>query len=313
MSSIDGFSSIINTALSKQLSTKINSGSNNENANQEKMVSELMFQTMFSQILGQTNNSIASESLISALSDEASSSLSDSLGTVNNFNSSIREASQSFTNNYSYNINDTNGSLGIRASKYESNLDPASISNTPGDFGGKSYGAWQFSSKTGSLDSFINSLKGTNYSAYTKLSSAKAKDGNSFGSNFDNAWKSIASTNKEGFLKLQQDYIKNTYFDKAAQDLKTKYGFDINGRSAALKESLWSTVVQHGVGGTQSIFSKINLNNSDKNIINDLYNERQKVDKYFRSSSTQVKQSVYNRFTSEKQDMLSMLNQEANA
>jgi len=143
------------------------------------------------------------------------------------------------------------------------------------------------------------------------LLDGKAKDGNSFGRNFDNAWKSIASTNKDEFLKLQQDYIKSTYYDKAAQDLKSKYGFDINQRSAALKESFWSTVVQHGVGGAESIFSKLNLNNSDKNIINDLYTERQKVNKYFRDSSAQVKQIVYNRFSREKQDMLSMLNQNA--
>ncbi len=69
-----------------------------------------------------------------------------------------------------------------------------------------------------------------------------------------------------------------------------------------------STVVQHGVGGTLSVFSKLNLNKSDGNIINDLYNERQKVNVYFKDSSAAVKQSVYNRFTKEKQDMLSMFN-----
>jgi len=316
MSSVDGFSSIINNAIVKQFNTqgKIGTGStinNNENSEQEKMISNMLFQTLFSQILGDSGNPVASEALMSAMNGENSLNLTESLGTVNNFNSSIRQASQTFTNDTGYKVNDTSGTLGIRASKYESNLNPADISNTPGDIGGKSYGAWQFSSKTGSLDSFINSLKGTNTEVYTKLAGAKAKDGNSFGSNFDNAWKNIASSDKEGFLKLQQDYIKKTYFDKAAQDLKSKYGFDINTKSAALKESLWSTVVQHGVGGAKSIFSKLNLNNSDKNIINDLYNERQKVNKYFRDSSAQVKQSVYNRFTREKQDMLSMLNQES--
>lgn len=69
-----------------------------------------------------------------------------------------------------------------------------------------------------------------------------------------------------------------------------------------------STVVQHGVGGTLSVFSKLNLNNSDSNIINDLYNERQKINVYFRSSSPEIQQSVYNRFTKEKQDMINMLN-----
>ncbi|MBY7023563.1 vgrg protein, partial [Clostridium botulinum] len=53
-----------------------------------------------------------------------------------------------------------------------------------------------------------------------------------------------------------------------------------------------------------------NLNNNDSNIINDLYNERQNVNVYFRSSSPEIRQSVYNRFTREKQDMLSMLNEQ---
>ena len=142
------------------------------------------------------------------------------------------------------------------------------------------------------------------------LSDAKGKDGNGFGENFYAAWTNISVNNKDKFLNLQQDCIKQNYYDKAAQDLKTKYGFDISKKSSALKESLWSTVVQHGVGGTISVFSKLNLNSSDGKIINDLYNERQNVDLYFRSSSSEVKLSVYNRFTREKQDMLNMFNEE---
>ena len=157
----------------------------------------------------------------------------------------------------------------------------------------------------------FNSLHNKDNEIYSKLSEAKAKDGNRFGENFDTAWTSIALSNKDKFLKLQQDCVKENYYDTAAQALKSKYGFDISKKSDALKESLLSTVVQHGVGGTLSVFSKLNLNNSDGNIINDLYNERQKVNIYFRSSSPEVKQSVYNRFTKEKQDMLNMLNGES--
>lgn len=161
--------------------------------------------------------------------------------------------------------------------------------------------------KTGSLDSFVNWLERNNGEFYSKLSEAKSRDGNKFGEKFDAVWSSIAFSNRDKFMKNQQDYVKESYYDKAAQNLKSKFGFDINKRSDALKESLWSTVVQHGVGGTSSIFSKLNLNKDDSSIINDLYNERQKVNIYFRSSSEQVKRSVYNRFTREKQDMLNML------
>jgi hypothetical protein len=312
-------SNIINNTMLKQYEAQIKNNNINSDKSiggveQEKAMQEMAFQTMLSQIMESSGNSMMAELISTALSKQDSFSLDDSLGTVSNFNLNMRSASQSLFNDYSEGNDISQGTgnvfsgLGATAAKYESNVNPGTISNTPGDYGGKSYGAWQFSSKTGSLDSFINSLSGKDKEIYTKLSEAKAKDGNRFGGNFDTAWTSIAITNRDKFLKLQQDCVKGDYYDSAAQALKSKYGFDISKKSDALKESLWSTVVQHGVGGTLSVFSKLNLNNSDGNIIKDLYNERQKVNVYFRSSSQSVQQSVYNRFTREKQDMLSMLN-----
>ncbi|MBD5638733.1 vgrg protein [Clostridium botulinum] len=251
---------------------------------------------------------VATQALLSSLTNTSSFSLDNSLNALSNFNSTMRGAASSLSKGYNNRVDNSFSSLGIHASKYESNLNPGEISDDPGDYGGKSYGAWQFSSRTGSLDSFINSLKGNNNDMYYKLTYAKAKDNNTFGENFDAAWKSISSQNKDRFLKVQQNYVKVNFYDTVAQSLKSRFDFDVSKKSNALKESLWSTVVQHGVGGATSIFSKLNLNNSDSNIINDLYNERQNVNLYFRSSSPEIRQSVYNRFTREKQDMLSMLN-----
>jgi hypothetical protein len=302
----------INNILLKQYTAEIKnnntiSDKGTSDFQYEKEMQESAFQTILMQMTDSSGNSMMAELMSEALSKQGSFSLDDSLGAISNFNSTMRGASREIFNGYTQEDNNVDG-LGLTAAKYESNVNPGTISNTPGDYGGKSYGAWQFSSKTGSLDSFINSLKGNNNEIYEKLSGAKAKDDNKFGVNFDSEWTGIATSNKEEFLKLQHDYIRKDYYDSAAQDLKLKFGFDISQKSDALKESLFSTVVQHGIGGTSSLFSKINLNNSDGNIINDLYNERQKVNIYFKSSSAQVKQSVYNRFTKEKQDMLSMLN-----
>jgi hypothetical protein len=302
----------INNILLKQYTAEIKnnntiSDKGTSDFQYEKEMQESAFQTILMQMTDSSGNSMMAELMSEALSKQGSFSLDDSLGAISNFNSTMRGASREIFNGYTQEDNNVDG-LGLTAAKYESNVNPGTISNTPGDYGGKSYGAWQFSSKTGALDSFINSLKGNNNEIYEKLSGAKAKDDNKFGVNFDSEWTGIATSNKEEFLKLQHDYIRKDYYDSAAQDLKLKFGFDISQKSDALKESLFSTVVQHGIGGTSSLFSKINLNNSDGNIINDLYNERQKVNIYFKSSSAQVKQSVYNRFTKEKQDMLSMLN-----
>ena len=310
---------IINNALLKQYETQINNNNNNNKISDkstkdfedEKAMQQLAFQSMLIQIMESSGNSMMAELMSTALPKQDSFNLDDSLGTMSNFNSIMRGATQSLSNNDSGGADNKLSGLGFTSAKYESNMNPGTISNTPGDYGGKSYGAWQFSSKTGSLNSFVNSLRNKDINTYSRLSEAKAKDGNKFGINFDDAWTSIAMSDKDKFLKLQQDCIKENYYDTAAQALKSKYGFDISKKGEALKESLLSTVVQHGVGGTLSVFSKLNLNNSDGNIINDLYNERQKVNVYFRSSSQEIKQSVYNRFTKEKQDMLNMLDGES--
>ncbi|MEK6263821.1 MAG: vgrg protein [Clostridium sp.] len=306
-------SNLINNTLLKQYTSEIKnnntiSDKGTTDFQREKEMQEAAFQTILMQMMDSSGNSMMAELMSEALSKQGSFSLDDSLGAISNFNSNMRGVSREVFDDSTQSAENKKDILGFSAAKYESNINPGTISNTTGDYGGKSYGAWQFSSKTGSLDSFINSLKVNNTEVYEKLSVAKAKDNNKFGENFDTEWARVATSNKEEFLKLQHDCVKQDYYDNAAQDLKLKYGFDISQKSDALKESLFSTVVQHGVGGTSSLFSKINLNNSDGNIINDLYNERQKVNIYFKSSSAQVKQSVYNRFTKEKQDMLSMLN-----
>ncbi|MEL7596846.1 MAG: vgrg protein, partial [Clostridiaceae bacterium] len=230
----------------------VNVEKNDEDLNKE--VQKFAFQVMLNEMLENTDNAMMGEFVSAALEDENSFGLDDSLGTLSNYNSVMRNVSYPQTSLKGYN-NGTQGvlsGLGLKASKYESNLNPGAISNTSGDYGGKSYGAWQFSSKTGSLNFFVNWLKENNGEFYSKLSEAKSKDGNKFGKSFDAAWINIALTNKDKFMKLQQDYVKQAYYDKAAQTLKSKFGFDINKRSDALKESLWSTVVQHGVGGTSS-------------------------------------------------------------
>jgi hypothetical protein len=146
--------------------------------------------------------------------------------------------------------------IGFLSEKYESRGagGAAAIADNKQDAGGKSYGAWQFSSSVGSLDAFISWLKeklsisSINYSkVYNKLSEAKALD-KGFGTNFDNAWKELAKDNYNEFLEIQSNYIKTKYYDRAQKALKDTYGFDVSDRSRALKSTLFSTSVQHGTG-----------------------------------------------------------------
>lgn len=197
--------------------------------------------------------------------------------------------------------------LGILSAQYESEGNPGVISFNPGDPGGKSYGAWQLASRKGSVDLFLKWLKEVNSDFYLPLSSAKQKDGNVLGWNFDSTWKKLAVADEAGFLKAQHDYIKHAYYDKAAQKLQEKYDFDISTRSFALKNVLWSTAVQHGSDAAASIFAKTNLAGDDAEIINGVYNERQNVDVYFKNCSYHVKKGLIARFTKERKDALAML------
>jgi hypothetical protein len=197
--------------------------------------------------------------------------------------------------------------LGKLSAKYESNGNPGTIANNAGDPGGKSYGAYQLASKMGSVDNFLNWLADEDPVLYSRLINAKNSDGNTYGSNFDLEWKEIAKEQPSMFLNVQHDYIKYAYYDNAVGVLKTKTGFDINSRNLALQNVMWSTAVQHGAGGAVSLFRKIDLTASDEQIINQLYDERSKVDIYFKNCSPNIKNSVYNRFKNERRDALKML------
>jgi hypothetical protein len=108
-----------------------------------------------------------------------------------------------------------NSELGILSKKYESNGEPGTISGGGGDIGGASYGAYQFASKYDVPYSFVKWLKSKNERLFKKLNEAYVKDGNKYGSNFNNAWKLIAKENRALFLKYQYDYVKINYYDVA--------------------------------------------------------------------------------------------------
>lgn len=300
--------------ISQLMTSGLSSSKVSSQVEAEKQLAIIAFQKIYEMMLEGSSSSsdgLMSTLLLSQISEDNDMNLGASLDLLNSLNMNTRTYMQN-----SYSTSETIGSslvksdLGALSAKYESNGRAGVIANNPGDYGGKSYGAWQFSSKTGSLESFVNSLKNTNYEYFNILVQAKAMDGNNYGSNFDNAWQTLAKIDNEGFLTLQYNYVKSAFYDKAADKLKSNYNFDINSRSNALKNVLWSTAVQHGVNGSVNLFSKVNLNGSDKEIINEIYNERQKVNIYFRSSSIDVRKSVYNRFNREREDALSMLQNE---
>lgn len=129
---------------------------------------------------------------------------------------------------------------------------------------------------------------------------------------FNQAWKGLASSDPQGFENLQHQFIKSSHYDPAVQQVANSIGLNVENRSKAVQDVLWSTSVQHGAAGAAKIFRNAvgsNANLSDAEIIKRVYAERSADggNKYFPSSSASVRNSVVNRFGNELRDALSML------
>lgn len=202
--------------------------------------------------------------------------------------------------------------LGSLSRKYESNGNPGLVSSGKGDHGGRSYGAYQFSSKTGSAANFTKWL-GQNNPSLARDLAGKRPDTPAF----DAAWKQTASRDPAGFLGAQHDFIQKSFYEPAADKVKASTGLDVSQRSPALRDVLWSTAVQHGQGGANSVFktamggrdpSKM----TDKQIIDSVYAERGRKNSagqlvHFRSSSPEFQRGIANRFQNERRDAQAML------
>ncbi|MGG7077026.1 SH3 domain-containing protein [Clostridium sardiniense] len=210
-----------------------------------------------------------------------------------------------------YDDNRDDDYLGILSEKYESNGDPGSVSSGEGDYGGKSYGAWQLSSNMGSLGDFINWLSGKNDSFYKELTDARKLDNGSYGKHFDDAWRDIAKNHYNEFYNLQHEYTKITFYDDLIKRLKNSGDYTSVLNNFAAKNVLWSTAVQHGGYGAYKIIAPLTHTTNVEDFITSVYKERGRRDSdgnlvYFRSSSKAVQEGVASRYIREKDDAIRM-------
>ncbi len=201
--------------------------------------------------------------------------------------------------------------LGSISSKYESNGKPGAIGND--STGGFSYGSYQIATKTGTMGTFMNYLKKEDkYSdIYNSLNNAGGASAAKSGTqSFKGTWKNLAANNAD-FAQAQHDFIQRTHHDPAVSKIKASTGIDICDRSWSngLQDAVWSTAVQHGSGGANKIFKRALARTgktadtvTDQELINAIYDERGANNgmKYFPSSTSSVRNSVVNRFKSEK-------------
>lgn len=183
--------------------------------------------------------------------------------------------------------------IGTVAAKYESNGNPGNISSGSGDAGGKSYGAFQFSSASNGPKSFYNWLisSGFNPEIGNALKEAHIADGGknyTFGTNFDTLWKLISTEAPQEMYSAQLTYTKSQYYDPLFNKLIAStssggLGFNPNNYGIALKSALFSRAIQHGVSGAfdrvKNAFATIGgfAGKTEKQLIAAIYAECGKV------------------------------------
>ncbi len=170
--------------------------------------------------------------------------------------------------------------------------------------GGTSYGKYQIASRVGSFDQFVKYLEKKAPDIADMLKAGGASNTGSTSGKMPEIWRDIARNDSKRFGELQEGFIKESHFDPAFSALS---GSGLNTNSMKLKQVVWSTAVQHGVGGARSIFENA-LNSisttgknskkvDEKSFIEKVYDLRANQ---FGSSTAQVRQAVQNRLEIEK-------------
>ena len=204
--------------------------------------------------------------------------------------------------------------LGALSAKYETGgRGPGVVSTGAGDPGGVSYGSYQMATKMGVVQRFVAQTGFPWAKDFQNLTAGTAQ--------FTAVWKRIAAEQTDDFQKAQHAFIKMTHYDPLAAKVLADDKLDVNTRSGALRDVIWSTAVQHGPAtsivhracGTLSC--PTSDPSYDKQLICAIYAERgrKKPDgnlAYFSKSSPNVQAGVARRFQNEQQDALALLAKE---
>jgi hypothetical protein len=204
--------------------------------------------------------------------------------------------------------------LGILSAKYETGgRGPGTVSTGAGDPGGVSYGSYQMASKMGVVQRFVAQAGFPWAKDFANLTAGTAP--------FTAVWKRIATEQTDDFQRAQHAFIKQSHYDPLAAKVLADNKVDVNTRSFAVQNVVWSTAVQHG-GATPIVgraIATLSCNcedpTYDKQLICAIYAERgrRKPDgnlAYFGKSSPGVQAGVAKRFQNEQADALAMLAKE---
>jgi hypothetical protein len=188
--------------------------------------------------------------------------------------------------------------LGQTSAAYESGPAGAgAISTGKDDHGGVSYGSYQLSSATGTLEEYLDqSPYGSQFQGLTPVTPA-----------FDAKWQELARTDP-GFGQDQHNFVGRSHYTAQVAALKAR-GLDLSGRGMAVQDALWSTSVQCR-DLTPGIFTKglsEKFGNhydveklSDKDIVDAVQDYKSAHVKTLFSKSPKLHDSLKDRFADEK-------------
>tara|TARA_R100000008_G_scaffold4036_1_gene2656 strand:+ start:610 stop:2718 length:2109 start_codon:yes stop_codon:yes gene_type:complete len=235
----------------------------------------------------------------------------------------------------------TRKDLGTVSAQEESNKDAGALGWDSG--GGYSYGTYQVASGNGRTD--IDGPKGSSMVSFAKFlrnekngyrdfytilggdnipKDAAASNNATFvgqggtppAGTFQRKWSDLAKdpVNGERFKQAQHDWVQRTHYDRAVSKIKNSTGIDLcdNFHSSGIQDAIWSTAVQHGPGGANTIFKEALRKTgktidtvTDEELINAIYDERELKIKEGGLTSSE-KTAVLNRYDRERPKALAL-------
>lgn len=177
--------------------------------------------------------------------------------------------------------------------------------------GGTSYGKYQIASRVGSMNSFLTFLDGEAPDIAQRLRKAGPANTGGRRGGMPDAWRAIAREQPERFEALQEAFIRESHYKPAMEAIVKRTGLEADTLSAAMREVIWSTAVQHGPAGAARIFDRADELSGkptdpayERKLISNVYKLRAGQ---FGSSTEAVQAAVQNRFRQEKNLALNML------
>lgn len=205
--------------------------------------------------------------------------------------------------------------IGNLSKRYESNGDPGCVSSGENDAGGVSYGCYQLATNVGSAQSFVGWLGETGSVYYGQLSQYEPGT-----DEFSQAWREIAANDPDGFEATQHDYIQYAYYEPAIS-LLAEAGFNIDKHSKTMADVTWSRSVQYGCGLIVEMFEQAchALGHANLSYVDDIHFDNVMIREIYMAvcsteewtnGSPDLREGLYNRFSSECYDALNLLSQE---